>query len=125
MPDGIYLNAVNNSVEDLAKEISDIIHNSQRYFDFFKWHRYYSFHSSAEDNYYDPVCGLCALLNNKTRRNQRTVYKYMTRWWNEGQIDKNGDVSIDMNLIVEEEKPSSENNVFGFISNLYNYLFES
>lgn len=125
MPTGIYLNAVNNSVQDLAKEINDIIHNSQRYYDFFKWHRYYSFHSSDEDNYYNPVCGLCALLNNRTRRNQRTVYKHMTTWWNEGHIYKISEDSLDMNLIVEEEKPSSDNNVFGFFSNLYNYLFES
>lgn len=125
MPDGIYLNAVNNNAEDLAKDISDIIQNPQRYFDFFKWHRYYSFHSSEQYNYHDPVCGLCALLNNKTRRNQYTVYKHMTKWWNEGRIDKkSSDVPLNINLIVDEEKPSPNNNVFGLFSNLYNHLFE-
>lgn len=82
MPDGIYLNALTLGVKGLAKEMNDIILNPQRYYDFFKWHRYYTFHQTADDEYHFQVCGLCAMLNNKTRREQRTVHRYITEWWN-------------------------------------------
>lgn len=125
MPDGIYLNAVNYKADDLAREMNNIIQDSKRYLEYFKWHRHYSFHSTGENNYHEPVCGLCALLNNRTRRNQRTVYKRMTKWWNEGQIDKNVDVPIGMDLITDEEKSKADDNVEGFFSNLFNYMFGS
>lgn len=82
MPDGMYLNANILGAHILAKEMNDIIKDPKRYFNFFKWHRYYSFHNSDEDNHHDAVCGFCALLNNKTRRNQKTVHKYIAKWWN-------------------------------------------
>lgn len=81
MPDGIYLNANKLGVRALAKEMNDIIKDPERYFNFFKWHGYYSFHNSDEDNHRDAVCGFCTLLNNKTRRNQKTTYKYIAKWW--------------------------------------------
>lgn len=123
MPDGMYLNAMNYGVEQLAKEINEIIRNPQRYFDFFKWINYYSFHTSEEDDYYDAVCGMCALLNNRTRKNLSTVYDHITKWWNEPKAHK-GDEPIIMNFVTEEDK-TKVSDVFGFISNLYNYLFES
>lgn len=82
MPEGIYLNANKLGVRKLAKEMNDIILDPQRYFNFFKWHGYYSFHKTGKDNNHDAVCRFCALLNNKTRRNERTVYKHMSKWWN-------------------------------------------
>lgn len=82
MPDGIYLNALTLGVKGLAKEMNDIIHNLQRYYDFFKWHGYYTFHMTADDEYRNEVCGLCAMLNNKTRRGQSPAHRYIAEWWN-------------------------------------------
>lgn len=82
MPDGIYLNALTLGIKGLAKEMNDIILKPQRYQDFFKWHGYYTFHQTADDEYHYAVCGLCAMLNNKTRREQRTVHSLIAEWWN-------------------------------------------
>lgn len=79
MPDGIYLNAHTLGVDKVAKEINDLISNPQGYYDLFKWHRYYSFHTGDDHQYHDAVCKLCALLNKKT---QRKVYINITEWWN-------------------------------------------
>lgn len=104
MPEGIYLDANKLGVQRLAKEMNDIIRNPQRYFNFFKWHGYYSFHESSKDKYHNAVCGFCALLNNKTRRNERTVYKYISKWWNgfneeSTDIQKTSHSSIDVVLM--------------------------
>lgn len=82
MPNGIYLNALTLGVQELAKEMNDIILEPRRYYDFFKWHGYYTFQHTADDEYRDAVCGLCAVLNNKTRKEQRRVYSNITEWWN-------------------------------------------
>lgn len=87
MPDGIYLNAKALGVEEVAEQMNDLIHNPPRYYDFFKWHSYYSFHDTDDDQYRNAVCGLCALLNNRTRRVQRTVYTNITEWWNSSVWD--------------------------------------
>lgn len=94
---------MNYEVEKLAKDIHEIIGNLQRYFDFFKWLNYYSFHSTEENNYYDVVCGMCVLLNNKTRRNERTVYNHITKWCNEHNT-YTADDSVVMNFVMEENK---------------------
>lgn len=87
MPDEIYLNVKELGISGLAKKMDSIIKDPLKYNKFFKWHSYYSFHNPEEDNHHDAVCGLCALLNNKTRRAQRASYKYITKWWNEENTD--------------------------------------
>lgn len=82
MPDGIYLNARNLGISKLAKEINDIIYNRSRYYEFFKWHNYYSYHDTTKDDYSNTFCGLCALLNRKTVKSESTVNKYISGWWN-------------------------------------------
>lgn len=48
------------------------------YVDFFKWHGIYKFGEINVDNErYDGICDLCALLNNKTRRPTNLV-----KFWN-------------------------------------------
>lgn len=120
MPDGMYLNALNYRVEELAKEINEIINNPQRYFDFFKWLNYYSFHSTEEYNYYDAVCGMCALLNNRTRRNERTVYHHIISFWNE---PKQNDTEETTHKI--DEVKSKPYGVFNIISSLFNNWLHS
>lgn len=123
MPDGIYLNAQELGVRGLAKEMNDIIQEPMKYYNFFKWHGYYSFHNSDEDNYHDTVCGFCALLNNKTRRDQRTAYMYITKWWN-GENEDSTNITKFMPAKVNDmvEKPSSSDES-GFISSLTDFLF--
>lgn len=83
MPHGIYLNARWLGVKKLAKKMNDIIHDHIRYYDFFKWHGYYSFHNIDDDLQHDVVCGLCALLNNKAHKGQRSLHKTtFSKFWN-------------------------------------------
>lgn len=114
MPDGIYLNALNYRVDELAKEINAIINNPQRYFDFFKWLNYYSFHSTEEYSYNDAVCGMCTVLNNKTRRNEKTVYHQIISFWNE---PKQNDTEVTTHKI--DEVKSKPNGMFNIISNFF------
>lgn len=79
MPKGIYIDALGLKPRELAKQMKDIIIDKERYYDFFRWHGYYSFHDPADDLYHDAICGLCALLNDKTRQR---VYTHITNWWN-------------------------------------------
>lgn len=75
------MNALKYGVNELAKEINDIIQNPRRYFDFFKWHKHYSFHSAGECS--DCICGICAVLNARRITNKKSVYNYISKWWNE------------------------------------------
>lgn len=82
MPDGIYLNARELGPEKLAKEMNDIIKDKQRYYNFFKWQRYYSFHETSEGAYTDELCRFCALLNNMRETNETKTYEDIANWWN-------------------------------------------
>lgn len=123
MPDEIYLNAQEFGAQGLAKKMDDIIRDPQIYFNFFKWHGYYSFLNSDEDNYHDAICAFCALLNNKTRRDQRTAYKYITKWWNgENESSNITDITPDIvNDMVEKPLKSDESD---FISSLSDFVFD-
>lgn len=89
LPNGIYLNALELGVDGLAKEMYDIIKDSQRYYDFFKWHGYYTFHDTGADGYRESVCAFCALLNDKPKIYNKThVYKNITGWWDVPYVDE-------------------------------------
>lgn len=64
MPDGMYLDAFALGEEKLAKMMNDIISDKNKYYEYFKWHRYYSFHATNENADTDEICALCAFLNN-------------------------------------------------------------
>lgn len=81
MPEGIYLDVLKLGVQKLAKEMNNIINNPPRYYNFFKWHAYYSFQATADDNYKESVCAFCALLNKKVQRYKRTIYINIKNWW--------------------------------------------
>lgn len=123
MPDEIYLNAHELGARGIAKEMDDIIRDPKRYYNFFKWHGYYSFHNSDEDKYNEAVCGFCALLNNRTRRDQRTAYKYITKWWN--GVDEESSNTIDFMPAGDNEvEKSLSRDESGFISSLSDLLFD-
>lgn len=123
MPDGIYLNARTLGPRKLAKEIIDIMYNRTRYYDFFRWHDYYSFHSISENDFYDEICGLCNLLNNKTVMDLKTVRR-TNLWWNEWYDGIPTTPERSLELILDEEKPKSAG-VAGLVSDVYKYVFDS
>lgn len=81
LPDGIYLDALKLGVERLAKEMNDIIKDPPRYYEFFKWHGYYSFQDTADDNYRGSICAFCAFLNSESELYKKTVYTDIKYWW--------------------------------------------
>lgn len=58
--------------------MTDIINHAAKYYDFFKWHKYYSFHDVKTEIHYDGLCDLCAVLNNNTRESKNDI----TKFWN-------------------------------------------
>lgn len=93
MPDGIYLNARQLGAKRLAKTMSELIVDKKRFYNFFKWHNYYTFHDAADSLQRDGICEFCALLNNKTRRDRRTVHRLITKFWNVPPIPYRSDDS--------------------------------
>lgn len=82
MPDGIYLDAVKLGEAGLARKMLEIIDNRHEYYDFFKWHRYYSFHGTEESTETDVFCAFCATMNDLVQRNESSVYVSLSQWWN-------------------------------------------
>lgn len=91
MPDGIYLDALRLGPVELARTMNEIINDTNKYYDFFRWHGYYSFHDTEEDLFKREVCALCELLNNKTLMQQSTVFSNLSLWWNEDFPPSNSD----------------------------------
>lgn len=81
MPEGIYLDASVLDPFNMAARITDIINDKNKYYEFFKWHEYYSYHFSGENRYSAELCRFCAFLNNSM--NKTSTYKNITEWWNE------------------------------------------
>lgn len=81
MPKGIYLDATVLEPHKMAERMNEIIDDKNQYYEFFKWHEYYSFHFSGEDRYSGELCRLCAFLNNSI--NKTSIYEHITEWWNE------------------------------------------
>lgn len=117
MPDGIYLNARLLQPEALAHQMSDIISNKNKYYNFFKWHRYYSFHETSHDNYRNEICTLCAILNNMRKGNVTSVYMDIDQWWN-GSPDI---AHWDEPAITEES--DEINDALKIVSSIYEIFF--
>lgn len=63
--------------------MDDIINIRPSYYDMFKWHNYYSYYDSLAFPETSGVCELCALLNNKLRREERKTYRNIVKWFND------------------------------------------
>lgn len=81
MPKGMYLDANIVEPEEMARIMNDTIHDKNKYYEFFKWHGYYSFHSPNESTDTDEICAFCAFLNDETHKYKRSVYKSITAFW--------------------------------------------
>lgn len=106
MPEGIYLDANILGPDKMAETMIQIINDKNKYYDFFKWHEHYTFHSSSEDRYSREICTFCAFLNNN--KNKTNILNSVAQWWNE-----------EWPLWPEPEKQSK---VETFLSNLLNIL---
>ncbi|XP_075973592.1 alpha-(1,3)-fucosyltransferase C-like [Anticarsia gemmatalis] len=82
MPDGIYLNVRGTTMADLAKKMSELIDDKEKYYEYFKWHKYYSYHEPKDSSLSDPYCEFCALVNNKKRFDTPSYIMNFIHWWN-------------------------------------------
>lgn len=141
MPDGIYLNGNLLSEDTLAEKMNEVIQDKQKYYDYFRWHQYYTYQFTAESGDTDPLCSFCALLNDESKRNQRRVYARFDKWWNEFRtqndteeiIVKYDDSGPHIKSIVtyREQKvepktiatPSTWQNVNNIFDDFMNYVF--
>lgn len=71
------MDASNLQVEELAKQMNEIINDPQRYYDFFRWHGHYTFDDTLHRY---SVCELCYFLNNLN--GTAHVRKNILKWWN-------------------------------------------
>lgn len=82
MPEGIYLDARKLGEAELARQMFHIITDKEQYYNFFKWHRYYSFHGTEESAETDDFCAFCATINDLVQRNESSIYVNLAQWWN-------------------------------------------
>ncbi|XP_026332823.1 alpha-(1,3)-fucosyltransferase C-like [Hyposmocoma kahamanoa] len=120
MPKGIYLDAGRLGPERLAKRMNEIMNDEEKYYEFFKWHGYYSFHDTVEDRYHREICGLCDLLNNKTRMKQTSIWHNLIQWWNVPFPA----TRPEWHLVLDDDDVV-DTGIQGFANKLYNYVFES
>ncbi|XP_047995210.1 alpha-(1,3)-fucosyltransferase C-like [Leguminivora glycinivorella] len=83
MPDGIYLNARELGVKELAKKMKYLIDHPEEYKEYFRWTNHYSYYRRAENLETDDYCGQCALLNNEEMVKKTSIYKNFKEWWND------------------------------------------
>ncbi|XP_075973118.1 alpha-(1,3)-fucosyltransferase C-like [Anticarsia gemmatalis] len=82
MPDGIYLNARELGVEKLAEMMNDLINDIDKYSEYFKWKKYYSYYKKSASVETDPYCLFCQILNDAKMVEETTVYEDFINWWN-------------------------------------------
>ncbi|KAI5639818.1 glycosyltransferase family 10 (fucosyltransferase) c-term domain-containing protein [Phthorimaea operculella] len=84
VPDGAYINAKGMAPTKLAKEIHDIITDQERYYGFFKWHNYYSYHHPTAFEDTNPICSFCKMLNRGVKgiKGAKQTYHSFRKWWN-------------------------------------------
>lgn len=120
MPEGIYLDALSLGPAGLAKRMTEIINDINTYYEFFKWHGYYSFHFTGEDAFHREVCGLCEVLNN--RMHETSVFKDIVEWWNGGYHSSDSMSAPQWELILDEEN-DEEKVKEGMGTRLLNFVF--
>lgn len=81
LPKGSYIDASYSVPEELASTMNDIIQDRNKYYNFFKWHNYYSIHDGSESADSDEICALCAFLNDKKHKYTRTSYTHINWYW--------------------------------------------
>lgn len=57
------------------------IYHKSRYYDYFKWHHYYSYHYPDEFPESDPVCEMCATFNLRKQSHARSSHMNISSFW--------------------------------------------
>lgn len=99
MPHGIYLSVKNNhkSVVKLVNQMVESIGDKNKYYDFFKWHNHYSYHSPEETADIDPYCLFCSFLNN-IDYSKVSVVESFSKWWNPHRSSHEPSASYDIRV---------------------------
>lgn len=135
---GIYLDGKALGEEGLAKKMNEAIKDKQKYYDYFKWHKYYTYQDTTESGEIDPLCAFCDFLNNMTVRGQRRVYAHLFEWWNEFETTRNDSIFWYAPALYPRSKsyfmtrpntkvvepPSVLQSVSQFVDQLWNHFFE-
>lgn len=82
MPNGIYLNAVALGVKKLAAKMNELIHDPDKYANYFKWKNHYKFEKTTDNIDTNEYCRMCAVLIDKEAVKKITVYEDFQQWWN-------------------------------------------
>lgn len=59
-----------------------IMKNPARYYDYFKWQKYYSYQSPVEGAFTIELCDLCAVLNDRLKSKKFSMFPDIVNWWN-------------------------------------------
>ncbi|XP_068631944.1 alpha-(1,3)-fucosyltransferase C-like [Battus philenor] len=81
MPDGIYLNARELGAEKLADKMNELINDSVKYADYFRWKNHYTYHRRFESVETDDYCRFCSILNEEDLVKKTSIYKNFRQWW--------------------------------------------
>lgn len=81
LPKGSYIDASDTGPEELASTMNDIIQDKNKFYNYFKWHKYYRIHDHSESADSDEICALCAFLNDKKHEYTSSVYTHMNWYW--------------------------------------------
>lgn len=88
LPPGSYLDGRALGARKLANKMLKLINQTVQYYDYFRWHRYYNFHSPAEGAFTVELCDLCAVLSERLNSKKKSVFPDVVNWWN-GKYSKN------------------------------------
>lgn len=81
MPDGIYLNARELGIVKLGEKINELIKSPDKYAEYFRWKKHYSFHKTSESVQTNEYCRFCSILNNEDKVKKVTGYNDFVKWW--------------------------------------------
>lgn len=141
IPEGAYLNGNILSEEKVAEAINEAIQDKRKYYDYFRWRQYYTYHYTDGGDT-DPLCEFCAFLNDESVRNKRRVYAHFDKWWNEFRRQRSAEgiivhfedsASYIKGVVTYREPKPNENepktppsvleNINNLIDDVLNYFF--
>lgn len=84
LPPGSYLDSRKLGPKELALQMTTIIGNRSRYYDFFRWRNHYLYENTG---YTEDICNLCAMMNYNNIIEQKSSWAYFRSWWNGKQYE--------------------------------------
>lgn len=82
MPEGIYLNAREQSPKRLAQQINELIEDKELYYEYFRWRGYYTFNNPENLKGETEYCKFCEALNDEKIMKKSVTYINLAEWWN-------------------------------------------